>query len=59
VDLRWEQGGRRRILFVAGKLAATDTQSTASVKRDAQGSFIVDFEGGERFTVPESLLFGG
>ena len=58
VELRWDNAGKRRILFVKGKPEASDSSHGMTFKRDERGWFIV-FDGDERFEVPEPLVFGG
>lgn len=58
VELRWGEGGLRRILFVKGEAKAADTEAAMKSNRNERG-WVVEFEGGEHFDIPEPLVFGG
>lgn len=59
VELSWDQGGKRRILFVTGKPAATDAAQAFTVSRNSRGDYVVAVGGDERFEIPEALVSGG
>jgi hypothetical protein len=58
VVMRWGDGQERRILFVKGKVVASDAQQTMKAHRTADG-WRIEFDGDERYTVPEGLVMGG
>jgi hypothetical protein len=58
VELRWDQAGKRRILFVKGKPEAADVPQPMTFTRDERG-WKVSFGGDERFEIPEALVSGG
>ncbi len=57
VELRWDGGGVRRILFVRGEAKAADTDATMKSMRNERG-WVVEFENGGRFEIAEPLVFG-
>lgn len=59
VDVRWDNAGKRTILFVAGKPVATDAVQAFTYDRTDRGVYVMTFEGGERFDIPDALLTGG
>lgn len=58
VELRWGESGVRRILFVKGEAKAADADAAMKSRRNERG-WVVEFEGGERFDIPEPLVTGG
>lgn len=58
VELRWDQNGKRRILFVKGKPEAADAPQPFTSTRNERGWTLV-FNGDERFEIPEPFVFGG
>ncbi len=58
VELRWDKGQKRRILFVKGRPEVADVPQPFTFTRDAKG-YVVNFGGEERFEIPEALVFGG
>lgn len=58
VELRWDKGGKRRILFVRGKPEAADVPQPMTFTRNERG-WVVVFNGDERFEIPEPLVLGG
>ena len=59
VELRWDQAGKRRILFVKGKPEAADVPQAFTFSRNEHRDFVLMFGTDERFEVPEALVFGG
>lgn len=58
VELRWADGGVRRILFVKGEAKAADADAAMKSTRNERG-WVVEFDGGERFEIPEPMVMGG
>ena len=58
VELRWDERGKRRILFVKGIPRASDVPQQMKFTRNERGWEVV-FNDDERFEVPEPLVFGG
>ncbi len=58
VELRWDKGGQRRILFVKGEPKAADVAQAMTYTRNERG-WVVSFGGEENFEIPEPLVFGG
>lgn len=59
VELGWgDTGSKRRILFVTGEAKAADALQAMKSTRNERG-WIVEFDGGERFEIPEPLVLGG
>lgn len=59
VELTWDKGGKRRILFVKGEPKASDAPQPMTARKGERGDTRVTFEGGEWFDVPEALVSGG
>ncbi len=58
VELGWGDNGKRRILFVKGEARAADAPQAMKSTRNERG-WTVEFDGGERFEIPEPLVLGG
>jgi hypothetical protein len=58
VELGWGDQGMRRILFIKGEARAADSPQPMKATRKERG-WTVEFEGGERFEIPEPLVLGG
>jgi hypothetical protein len=58
VDLSWGNSGKRSILFVKGQPVAADVFMPFTFTKQADSNLIT-FEGDERFTIPDALIFGG
>ena len=58
VDVRGADGQRRRLLFVHGRLEATDAAWPVSSRREGNQT-LVEIDGQEQHTVPDALLTGG
>lgn len=58
VELGWGDQGMRRILFIKGEARAADSPQPMKATRNERG-WTVEFEGGERFEIPEPLVLGG
>jgi hypothetical protein len=58
VVLGWGENGKRRILFIKGEARAADAPQAMKAARSERG-WTVEFDGGERFEIPEPLVFGG
>lgn len=58
VELRWDAGRKRRILFVKGEPKAADSAQRLTFTRNERG-WRVSFGGEEHFDIPEALVFGG
>lgn len=59
VEIRWDQTRKRHILFEKGKPTVADVPMPMGFTKDAQGNFMVDFDGQDRFEIPEALVVGG
>lgn len=59
VDLSWPNSGKRSVLFLKGKPVSSDAASEMTSNKDKDGIYTIDFEGSEKFKIPESLVFGG
>ena len=59
VEIRWDETRRRHILFVKGRPAVADVPVSMRFTKDAQGNYMIDFDGQDRFEIPEALVFGG
>jgi hypothetical protein len=59
VEIRWDETRRRHILFVKGRPAVADGPVPMRFTKDAQGNYMIDFDGQDRFEIPEALVFGG
>jgi len=58
VELRWDQNGKRRILFTKGDPRIADVPQAMTFKRNTRG-WTITFSGDEYFEIPESLVYGG
>ena len=58
VELRWDKDSKRRILFVKGKPESADVPQKINYTPNDRG-YVVQFNGAERFEIPEALIFGG
>lgn len=58
VEVRWADGGTRRILFVRGKPVSTDSPDALSAERRGETS-VVKVGAGEQIEIPDALLTGG
>lgn len=58
VELGWDDKRKRRILFVKGEARAADVPQAMKSTRHERG-WTTEFDGGERFEIPEPLVFGG
>ena len=58
VELRWDAGRKRRILFVKGEPKAADSAQALTFTRNERG-WRVSFDGEEHFEIPEALVYGG
>ena len=58
VEVRWNERGKRRILFVKGVPTASDVPQQMKFTRTERGWEVV-FNGDERFEIPEPLVMGG
>ncbi len=58
VELRWDQSGMRRILFIKGEPKAADVAQAMTFTRNERG-WVVSFGADESFEIPEPLVFGG
>jgi hypothetical protein len=59
VEIRWDQGRKRHILFVKGTPTVADVPMPMRFTKDAQGNVTIDFDGQDRFEIPEALVVGG
>ncbi len=59
VEIRWDQGRKRHILFVKGKPTVADVPMPMRFTKDDKGNVTVDFDGQDRFEIPEALIVGG
>lgn len=59
VEIRWDQGRKRHILFVKGKPTVADVPMPMRFTKDARGNVTIDFDGQDRFEIPEALVVGG
>ncbi len=59
VEIRWDQGRKRHILFVKGKPTVADVPAPMRFTNDDKGNVTVDFDGQDRFEIPEALIVGG
>lgn len=58
VEVRWDSGHRRRILFVEGEPRAADIAQPMTFTRQG-GQWRILFNAVEYFEIPEALVFGG
>ena len=58
VELGWGDNRKRSILFIKGEAKAADAPQAMKSTRNERG-WTVEFDGGERFEIPEPLVFGG
>ncbi|MBK8760152.1 MAG: hypothetical protein IPM03_06915 [Sulfuritalea sp.] len=58
VELGWDDKRKRRILFVKGEARASDVPQAMRSTRHERG-WTIEFDGGERFEIPEPLVMGG
>lgn len=58
VELGWDDKHKRRILFVKGEARAADVPQAMRSTRHERG-WTIEFDGGERFEIPEPLVMGG
>jgi len=59
VEIRWDQGRKRHILFVKGKPTVADVSMPMRFTKDDKGNVMVDFDGQDRFEIPDALVVGG
>jgi hypothetical protein len=59
VEIRGSHDDLRRILFVKGKPEASDSPEALSTSRAERDTTVVTFGGGERYEIPDALVFGG
>jgi len=58
VELGWGDKRKRRILFVKGEARAAEVPQAMRSTRHERG-WTIEFDGGERFEIPEPLVMGG
>ncbi len=58
VELGWGDRGMRHILFIKGEARAADVPQAMKATRNERG-WTIEFDGGERFEIPEPLVLGG
>ena len=59
VDVRWDQQGRRRILFIKGRPEAVDVPLALHFSKDERDTVTVDLGGQESYAIPDALIYGG
>ncbi len=59
VEIRWDQGRKRHILFVKGTPTVADVPMPMRFTKDDKGNVMIDFDGQDRFEIPEALIVGG
>lgn len=59
VEVRWDNGGKRAVLFIDSVPAASDSPRSFSTSRNEKGFFVILFDDGERLEIPDALVFGG
>lgn len=59
VEVRWGKVLKRNILFVGGKPKSSDSPRSFNYIRNEKDFYVITFDGGERFKIPDALISGG